>query len=251
MKSRVAAYAGIQLGDYFAGRGILALLLTGLAAWGYATLNGLTLVVFDATAGVEGREQLQRAFDVVLAAFALIAAALSAQSLVARHRRRGYDRAIFANALHPVRYYAQGFVLAGLGSVLLAIAVAEVYSVAIHPVSVVGAAGFLALAWLTIGSFAFLLSTLTVFHTPLLVLLIAADLALDRFAAGLHAAGRGNAVVDAAQYLLPPGHVLVTLSGSFARGIVVDPRALAWPVAFGVVSLVAALLLLRRRPFGS
>ena len=50
---------------------------------------------------------------------------------------------------------------------------------------------------------------------------------------------------------LPPGHALVTLAGPFARGIVVDPNALVWPVTFGAICLTAALLLLRRRPFGT
>ena len=251
MKSRAGAYAGVQFGDYFAGRGLLTLLLAGLAAWGYAALNGLTVFTFDASTGVAGREQLQRAFDVVMAAFAFIAAALSAQSLVARDRRRGYDRVLFSRALTPLRYYTQGFALAGLGSVLLGIAAAEVYAVGVHPVSVIGAAAYVALAWLTIGSVAFLLSTLTVFHTPLVVLLVGADLALDRYATTLRAAGQGNPVVDAAQYLVPPGHALVTLAGPFARGIVVDPNALVWPVTFGAICLTAALLLLRRRPFGT
>jgi hypothetical protein len=82
------------------------------------------------------------------------------------------------------------------------------------------------------------------------VLLVGADLALDRHATALRTAGQGNPIVDAAQYLLPPGHALVTLAEPFARGIVVDPNALVWPVAFGAVCLIAALLLLRRWPFG-
>ena len=251
MRSRIGAYAGVQLADYFTGRGLMAVVLTALAAWGYATLSGLTAFAFDASTGVEGRAQLQRAFDVLLAVFALVAAALSVQNLVARHRRRGYDRVIFARALRPLRYYAQGFVVAGLGGVLLAVALAQVYAIAVHPVSVVGAAAYLSLAWLTIGSLALLLSTLTWLHTPLLVLLLGADLALDRYAIALRASSQGYPVLEFAQYLLPPGHVLVSLSGSFARGVLVDPLTLAWPVAFGVVCLVAALVQLRRRPFGS
>jgi hypothetical protein len=251
VKSRIGAYAGVQLADYFTGRGLLVLMLTALAVWGYATVNGLTAFAFDASTGVEGRAQLQRAFDVLFAAFALIAAALSAQNLVARHRRRRYDRVIFARALSPLRYYFQGFMVAGLGGALLAVAVAQTYSIVVHPVSVLGATALVGLAWLTIGGLAFLLSALTWLHTPLVAVLVGADLALDRYASALRAAGQGNPLVDAAQYLLPPGHVIVSLSGPFARGLTVDRVALVWPVAFGVVCLAAALLLLRRRPFKS
>lgn len=250
MKARATAYAGVQLGDYFTGRGLLALLVTAGAALAYGRLAGLTPAVFDPSASIETREQLQRAFDVLLAVFALVAAALSAQSLVARHRRRRYDRVIFSTPLSPVRYYLQGFVLAGLGGVLIGAAASEVYAVAVHPVSLIGTTSYLALAWFTVGSLAFLLSVLTPWHVPVLIALVGADLALDRYATALRATGDGNAVLDAAQYLLPPGHVIVALSSSFAKGVV-DPRALVWPVAFGVLALVAALLLLRRRPFGS
>ncbi|HUQ83248.1 MAG TPA: hypothetical protein VM076_18995 [Gemmatimonadaceae bacterium] len=251
MKARVTAYAGVQLADYLTGRGIVAVLATALAAWGYGALNGLTISVFDPSAGIETREQLRRAIEVLLATFGLILAALSAQGLVARHRRRRYDRAIFANAISPLRYYVQGFVLAGFGGAMLAAALAQIVSVVVQPVSVPGVAAYAVLVWLTIGSLAFLLSSLTMWHTPLLVLLTGAGLALDRLSSAQRAAGQGNPSLDAVQYLLPPGHVLVTLSRRFAQGLVVEPQVLAWPVLFGVACLLAAVLLLRRRPFGT
>ena len=251
MKARVSAYAGVQLADYLTGRGLLAVVATALAGWGYGAWNGLTLAVFDPSAGIATREQLQRAIEVVLASFGLVVAAVSAQGLVARHRRRGYDRAIFANALSPLRYYLQGFVLAGLGGAMLAAALAQIVSVVVQPVSVPGVAGYALLVWLSIGSCAFLLSMLTIWHTPLLVLLVGGSLALDRFASGLRTAGQNNAVVELAQYLLPPGHVVVALSRPFAQGRVVEPWLLAWPVLFGIACFLAAVFLIRPRPFGT
>ena len=250
MRGRLAAYGGAQLRDYLAGRALLTIIATGLAAWAYGFTHGLTWSAFDASGGIDARDQLQRAFDFVLTAFAFVAAALAAQGLVARHRRRGYDRVLFSRPISPALYYAQGFVIGGVGAIALGTMAAEVYAVAVHPVSVTGAAAYVALGWLTVGGLAFLLSTLTVFHAPLLLLILAADLSLDRYVTGARAAGGGSQVLEAAQYLLPPGHVVASLSGSFARGAV-DLHALAWPIAFGVSCVVAALLLLRRRPFGS
>jgi hypothetical protein len=229
----------------------LTIAATGLAAWAYIYTHGLTWSAFDATGGIDARAQLQRAFDFVLAAFAFVAAALAAHGLVAKHRRRGYDRVLFSRPLKPVRYYAQGFVIAGVGAVALGSMAAAFYAVAVYPVSVIGVAGYVALCWLTIGGLAFLLSTLTVFHAPLLLVIMAADLAFDRYVSGLREAGAGNAAFDVAQYVLPPGHVVASLSDSFARGVFIDPRALAWPVAFGTACIIAALLLLRRRPLGT
>lgn len=251
MRARLSAYAGLQLRDYFSGRAFPTIVLTALVVWAYAVTRGLGWSVFDPSAGIDAREQLQRAFDFVLAAFAFIGAALTAQGLVAKHRARGFDRVLFALPLSPARYYAQGFAVAGIGAIVLGTVAAEVFAVAVHPVSVLGVAAYVALGWLSIGGFAFLLSTLTVFHAPLLVLVLAADLVLDRYATAWRAAGKGNVLLDVAQYLLPPGHVVASLSASFARGSVVDPRVLAWPFVFGTLCVFVALLSLRRRPFGS
>jgi len=250
VRARLAAYGGAQLRDYLAGRALLTVVATGLAAWAYGFTHGLTWTAFDASGGIDARNQLQRAFEFVLAAFAFIAAALAAHGLVAKHRRRRYDLVLFSRPLSAVRYYGQGFVMAGIGAALLGGMAAEVYSVAVHPVSVIGVVGYVALGWLTIGGLSFLLSTLTAFHAPLLLLTLAADLSLDRYVTGVRASSAGSPVLDVAQYLLPPGHVVAALSGSFARGVV-DPRTLVWPIVFGVACIVAALLLLRRRPFGS
>jgi hypothetical protein len=250
VRARLAAYGGAQLRDYLAGRALVTVAATGVAAWAYGFTHGLTWSAFDASGGIDARNQLQRAFEFALAAFAFIAAAFAAHGLVAKHRRRGYDLVLFSRPLSPVRYYAQGFVIAGLGAALLGAMAAEVYAVAVHPVSVIGTVAYVLLGWLTVGGLAFLLSTLTVFHAPLLVLILAADLSLDRYVTGVRASGAGRPVLDVAQYLLPPGHVVALLSGSFARGVV-DPRTVLWPVVFGVACVVGALLLLRRRPFGS
>jgi hypothetical protein len=250
VRARLTAYGGAQLRDYLTGRALVTVAATGVAAWAYGFVHGLTWSAFDASGGIDARNQLQRAFEFTLAAFAFIAAAFAAHGLVAKHRRRGYDLVLFSRPLSPVRYYVQGFVIAGLGAALLGAMAAEVYAVAVHPVSVIGTVAYVLLGWLTVGGLAFLLSTLTVFHAPLLVLILAADLSLDRYVTGVRASGAGRPVLDVAQYLLPPGHVVALLSGSFARGVV-DPRTVLWPVVFGVACVVAALLLLRRRPFGS
>jgi hypothetical protein len=251
VKARVTAYAGVQLADYLTGRGLIAVLVTALAGWGYGAWKGLTIAVFDPSAGIETTEQLRRAIEVLLATFGLVVAALSAQGLVARYRRRRYDRAIFANAVSPLRYYVQGFVLAGLGGAIVAAALAQIVSVVVQPVSVLGVAGYSALVWLSIGSLAFLLSALTAWHSLVLVVLLAADAVLQRLLSPWRLAGENNPYVELTQYLLPPAHVLVELSRPFAQGLVVEPRLLAWPVLFGIACFLAAVFLLRRRPFGT
>jgi hypothetical protein len=251
MKARLTTYAGWQLRDYFVGRGLETMLATGAAVWAYAATHGLTLSVFDSAGGIDARNQLQQAFEFALEAFAFIAAAVAAQGLVARYRSRGYDRVFFSRPLAPARYYTQGFVVSGFGALVLAIAGSEVYSVAVHPVSLPGVVAYVALAWLTVGGFAFVLSSLTRFHTLVVALAVGADLALNRYAVGLRADGGGNAVLEAVQYLLPPAHVVGALREPFARGILVEPRVLAWPLSFGLACLIVAMLLLRSRPFRS
>lgn len=251
MKARMAAYGGYQLRDYFVGRGALTIVATCLVVWAYVASNGITLAAFDPSAGIEGRDQAHRVFTAVLSIFAIIAAAFAAQGLIARDRRRGYDQLWFSRAVSPLRYYLQGFALSGLGAILLGSGVAEVYAIAVHPISVPGAAACVALAWLTIGGLAFALSRVTWFHTPLVAVLVGADLALHQFAPVLRSTSAGAVLVDFGQYLLPPAHVIAALSDPFVQGTLVDPRALIWPVVFGLVCLTIACLQLRRRPLGT
>lgn len=251
MKARMAAYGGYQLRDYFVGRGALTIIATSLAAWAYAASTSITLAAFDPSAGIEGRDQAHRAFTAVLSMFAIIAAALAAQGLIARDRRRGYDQLWFSRAVSPLRYYLQGFALSGLGAALLGSAIAEVYAIAVHPIFVPGAVACVALAWLTIGGLAFTLSRFTWLHTPIVALLVGGDLALHQFAPALRSTAAGSALVDFGQYLLPPAHVIVALSDPLVQGTLIDPRALIWPVVFGVACLTVAALQLRRRPLGT
>ena len=248
MKGRLTAYAGYQLRDYFAGRALPTVVATALVAWALAAARGVTLSDLDPAGGIDARERVQDAFELLLAVFAFVSGAAAAHGVVAYHRARGYDRLVLSRPISPVRYYTQGFVLAGIGAVVLGTVCAEVYAVAVHPVSLPGVAGYVALAWLLVGGLAFLLSTMTAFYLPILGLVLAADLALDHFAGPLSTAGVGSAAA-AMRFILPPAHVLVTLRGAFARGLYVDPRALAWPAGLGVACIVAAMVLLRRRPF--
>ena len=199
------------------------------------------------------RAQLQRAFELVLAAFAFIAAALSAQSLVARHRRRGYDRVLFSRALTPAPILHAGLRdWRGLAARCSRIGGGRgVRGRGAPGVGDRRRGAYVALAWLTIGGLAFLLSTLTVFHTPLVVLLVGADLALDRYATALRAAGAGQPGGRRGAVSAAAGPRRRDAQRAVRARLVVDPRTLVWPVAFGVVCLAAALLLLRRRPFGS
>lgn len=250
MKGRLSAYAGYQLRDYFATRALPIVIATALAAWGFAAMRGVTLSDLDPTGGIDARERIQQTFELLLVIFAFVAGAVAAQGLVSRHRSREYDRVLFSCPISPVRYYTQGFVLAGIGGAVLATVGAEVYAAAVHPVSLPGVVGYVALAWVLVGGLAFLLSALTVFHLPLLALLLAADLAVDHYMTELSGVGVGP-IAAIVQYLLPPAHVLVTLRGAFARGVLVDPLALAWPVGYGIACIAMAVILLRRRPFRS
>jgi len=250
VKGRLTAYAGYQLRDYFVMRALPTLLASGLVALALAAARGVTPSDLDPTGGLDARDRIQQTFELLLAAFAFVAGAVAAHGVVSHHRRRGYDRVLFSRAINPVRYYTQGFVVAGVGAVVLGTVGAEIYAVAVHPVSLAGVAGYLALAWLLVGGLAFLLSTVTAFYLPILCLVLAADVAVDHFTGPLSAVGAGP-VAAAVQLLLPPAHVLVTLRAPFARGLPIDPRAVAWPAAFGAACIVAAMFLLRRRPFRS
>jgi hypothetical protein len=236
--------------DFLLGRAVAIVVVTALAAWAYAAAHSITPAMFVA-GDVEARDQLQRAFEFTLAVFAVAGAAVAAQGLVSRDRARGYDRIILSRPLSPARYYVQGFALAGIGTTLLASVGAGLYGVALRPVSALGVAAYVALAWIAIGGVAFLLSVLTGGHAVVLAVLLAADLTIDRYAGALRATGHAHPALDTLQYAFPPVHVVVALAGPFARGAIIAPRAVVWPLGFGLACLALAIVLLRRSPVRS
>jgi hypothetical protein len=236
--------------DFLLGRAVAIVVVTALAAWAYAAAHAITPAMFVA-GDVDVQDQLQRAFEFTLAVFAVAGAAVAAQGLVSRDRARGYDRVILSRPLSPARYYVQGFALAGIGTMLLAIVGAGLYGVALRPVSALGVAAYVGLAWIAIGGVAFLLSVLTSGHALVLAALLAADLTIDRFASALRAAGPARPALDMLQYALPPVHVVAGLAGPFARGASIVPRAVIWPLGYGFACLAVAIVLLRRSPVRS
>lgn len=251
MRARLVAYAGTQLRDFLAGRALLLAVVTSVAAWGYVSATGIDRSALDAAGGVEARDQLRRLFESMLVVFAFAGGALAAQGLAARDRRRGFDRVLFARPMSPVRYYAQAFLVAGFGVVLLAGVAAELFAVAIQAVSVAGVMAYVALAWLTIGGLGFALAAVTRYHAVVLVLLVGGALLVNRYVSGSEATADTGRLGAAVQYLLPPVHIVAALRQPFARGVAVDPAVLAWPVGFGVVCVAAGMFALRRRPFAS
>lgn len=248
MRPRLSTYAGVQLRDFLTGRMPLLVLVASLATYAFFHVTGVTLAVFDPSAGIDGREEAQGAFENALGVYALVAAVFTAQGLVARDRWRGFDRILFSRPLSPVRYYLQAFVVAGVAIVALSVVAAGLYTVGVRPVSVPGVAGYVGLAWLTVGALAFALSVVTAYHLPLLFLLLGSAALLDQVADRLGGSAAGP-VIGVAQYLLPPVHVIAALREPLARGRIVGFEELAWPVAFGLLCMGLAILLLYRRPF--
>lgn len=251
MKVRVSAYAGYQLRDFLFGRLPLLVLSVSLATWAVFRVTGVTPAAFDSAAGIGGREQAQSAFENALGVYGMIAAIFTAQGLVARDRWRGFDRILFSRPLVPAQYYLQAFTVAGAAIVVLGVVAAGVFTVAVRPVSVPGVAAYVGLSWLTVGTLALALATLTAYHLPVLLSLLGGAALLSQFADRLRASGTASPIVDAAQYLLPPVASIAGLREPFARGRVVAPEDLAWPLAFGLLCTAAAVLLLYRRPFRS
>jgi hypothetical protein len=251
VKARLTAYVGVQLRDFLLGRVPLLVVVAGLATWALFRVTGVTLAAFDPSAGIGGRQQAQHAFEDALGVYALFGAVFAAQGLVAHDRWRGFDRVLFSRPLIPARYYLQGFVVAGVAIVGVGVVAAGVFAVAVRPVSIPGVATYIGLAWFTVGALALALSTLTAYHLPILLGFLGAAGLLERFVAKLRTAGTPSPIVEAAQYLLPPVHVIAALREPFARGRVVGFESLAWPLAFGLVSMFLAVFLLYRRPFRS
>lgn len=218
-----------------------------------ASLFGVWLLVYLATnEGPNNGPMLDvQANNLALGLFTaggIAAGLLGVGGLVARERERGLQRFLFAKPVDIVRYYLQGFVVNGagsllvlLGAVLLAAAVAS-QALAVAPLLVVAAAGYLLSAGTT-----FLVSTLLRFDAPVAGAWIMAGFPVVALAEN------GYWWAQALQWLFPHGWALQLAKAVFgpaASGVspeLVTALGACIAVVYGLLCLAGGVAVLRRR----
>jgi hypothetical protein len=182
----------------------------------------------------------------LLATFSLIAVLIGINGVVSNDRVRGYYRFLFAKPVSIPRYYAQAFVINGLGLLAAsAIVLGAIYTLG-YPIFPVRVLLMVALVYVSLGGLGFLFSTLARFDWVLMGAVYGMSEVLRAvYPATLSRAGEILNVV------LPPFHQLRNVGLQLARGETADPNVLTWLLAWGIGGFILGLLVLLRRPLAT
>lgn len=254
--SSVGAYGLWQLRDYLMDRGASTLIVLGLFGYlGIApALSSLSFQLEHATAreiAAAGSLAALRAARLhaltigflgnFLGAVVFVGAVFAMQGTVANDRKMGFYRVLFAKPVSPPRYYGQAFLIHWAGFTALASAMTMVFGVVVEPVVSGSLIAVLALMFFLYAAIEFLLSSVARWDWMSLVAVTVASTALwGRF-------GASGSVFAKLLYLLPPLHRTSEVYAAAANGDPLPWPLLQWFGAYGAVSFVAALVVLRHR----
>jgi hypothetical protein len=175
--------------------------------------------------------------------FSLISVLIGINGVVSNDRVRNYYRFLFAKPVSIPRYYAQAYVVNGVGLLATALLLcAAIYTLG-YPVFTARVVLTVGLVYLSLGGLGFFYSTVARFDW----VLMGATWGLAQVLRAVYPANESRAgkVLDV---ILPPFHRLRDVGQQLARGESADPTLLVWLLGWGLAGFVLGLLILRRRP---
>lgn len=234
-------YGAWQLWDYLRDKGVATMIVISLFA-------SLSLMAIRASA--PGRTLanadpaiLRAAFASQLATFCVLGTLFAVNGIVANDRKMGYHRFLFAKPVTIPAYYAQAFVLHGIGVLVIAYVLAALYAVIAIPVFPPAMPIAVVAAYLGIGGIGFLFSTFWRFDwlSTLAVFAVAGFLrSFYREDTGI----LGNLVK-----LLPPADRMDEVMRAAGMGTPIPTGDAIHFAAYGIVCFALGLLHLRTRSF--
>lgn len=240
-RARLWSYLSWQARDFVSERGAPLLIVATLMT--FPIVVGLREMRDRLSTPMQG--ELSARFGIVqlFAEFSLIAVLIGVNGVVSNDRVRGYYRFLFAKPVSIPRYYAQAYVVNGLGLHVTALTLlAAIYTLG-YPVFPVRVLLTLALVYVSLGGLGFFYSTLARFDW----VLMGATWGVAQVLRAVYPAhsSRAGQVIDV---VLPPYHRLRDVGLELARGESVDPSILLWLLGWGIAGFVVGLVILRRRP---
>lgn len=255
-RARLAAYAGWQLRDYFMDRGAPTALVGTL--FGYmvagpmvAGMNMRLERMSPAALAREGGLEAARAvmmsgftatvITLLLGNLVFLGALFAMNGIVANDRKQGFYRFLFSKPLTPARYYGQAFVLHWTGFLVVTILLGLLFHALVGPILSVRLLVAVALMYLCYAGIAFALSAAARWDwLSLVAVTVAANYLWVRYA-------ESSSVVAGLLYLFPPIHRTSEVYSAVAKDVALPWYLLAWFAAYGAVSFVIGLVVLRYR----
>jgi hypothetical protein len=247
-RARLLAYGRIQARDWIVDRGVLIAVL--LLVMGASNVYSIRAAMgADWATGDEGHARALTVYDAVLQILAYAGPLFGANGIVSTDRQRGYFRLLFARPVGVARYYAQLFIINGVGLLVVAALTALVFSTFVAPVSVGGTVAYAAIAWMVIGGAGFLVSTITHADGIVVVFLLVGNALLHAYMVAVRVSGGDVGPLFAGlDYLLPPVHLFGSFRATLLRDVPAVTAEFARAIGFGAVCLAAGLLIVHRRP---
>lgn len=237
------SYLAWQARDFVVERGAPLLIVATLMTFPIImTLRTLGNAASPLQASVSARYAIVQLF----AEFSLICVLIGINGVVSSDRVKGYYRFLFAKPVSIPRYYAQAYVVNGVGLVLTALGLLGAIYALGYPVFPARVLLMVILVYLSLGGLGFFYSTLARFDW----VLMGATWGLAQVLRAVYPAqeSRAGRVLDV---VLPPFHQLRDTGLLLARGEPAESRTLVWLLAWGLSGLVLGLLILRRRPLAT
>lgn len=238
--ARLGRYALWHLRDYLRDKGIATLITLGLV--GYLTQIPIMRAREAGFSGEVMAQVADQAFVSALKFLGFVGVLFATNGIVADDRRHGYFRLLFAKPVSIVTYYAQKWLVYGVGFLIVCGMLLAVHGATVEPFFPATFLPTFALIYVALGGIGFLLSAAWRFDW----LSLAAVLGLSDMMWLLFRENSG--VTGALIRLLPPVHLLDGLYHDVRMGNPLAATDVAWLGGYGALCFVVGLVVVRRRP---
>ena len=244
MKARLARYAPVQLMDYMIER--------GGATLGMGLFIGWIMVLGKGREGPgwsEGESGLQaiRLFLVMfLGLFTLFGTLTAVNGMISNDRVKGTFRFLFSKPVGVLPYYAQAWVVHGVGLLVVVSVLMGLFAITIRPFFPPQILLFVAMTYVLVGGAGFLLSAITKRDGTYLVVFWMLSMALrTRYSSDT------GLVPGLVKVLTPPTGEMTPMVAAIVAGTPIDMSIVWTSLAYGAVCFTAGLAVLRYRSMTS
>ena len=236
-RGRLARYSLWQFRDFVMDRGIGIVIIGFL--WGYVMFEPVRRAMGGQWIG----DQASPMWGIVLqvaSAVASLSVLIAMNGLISIDRKNGYYRFLFSKPVNPVAYYAQLFVVYGVGVLTAMVVLASLVRIIFPAFSVVNFLMYAAVIYVAMGGIGFFVSVATRYDW----LTLAAVWLGARVLRGVY--GPKGDWRSKAVELLPPVHKLDQVANSLIGTGRADTSDVLWLVGYGALFFALGLFILRR-----